>query len=892
MWIRETQDRGNSSPRSLGSFRGHRDTHRAHTHVRVVASSLIPGRALGWYPGQVSTETRRPRSLPRWNRRPTSSARSKACGGSRSLSAAGARAAVAGLALLLSALASPREASGACANFEGLAIRVLPSGGALPANGRIVVALYQEFTEHALRETLAPRLESARGTTGLEIVRIEHGLDRTFVTLGPKHPLEVDVSYVLILAAEGAKGSPLRESPSAPFVAFRGVEEDLTPPKWTASPKVIDREGIRSGCGPSSWIWVDTAIEDASDARVRVELEALDGKGPVLRDYLEPSGWGSLSIGHDMCGGLFEGIDGRPFRMRLTAEDSAGLWAQAPEVLEVVAPAAEPATPGGVEGLWIRARRIARRVLPSCPSGTIAGIVRGPAGEPLADVEVSMSSRSDDGFRWERTRTNAKGAFELAEAPCGDWSVAAYPTGPFKPASATAQIGLSRRRALVTFALERGESIAGKLTDPDGPIGGREVTIAREQDDSGIFFSAPAARTAADGSFLFEGLPGGRYDIKTTRDRGEFWRPEPEPFAYSVEVAAGEQAAVLRLPAVATIRGKLRIESGPIPETVRVSLRNWDSASVPVRSGSFELKLRGGGAFEGEVTTRGFHATGIAGAVEPGQTKELEITLERSGGVAGRVVDEATKLPIAGARVELRAHWTRSVTRPDGSFFVENAGNGPAVLNVAASGYATRVIEAKDGQTLEVSLTRGQRVAGRVRLNGAPLVEAQVEISRADGPEVDAVATDRLGRYEIGGVSPGLYVVSVQRSVFGVDDDYDYRNGVSRPYRYVAELRVPPAGTRTADLELRDGSAKIIIGKHANEAEGGSLRLLFGRVDPAVSGGIPLPRIMRSGYLSWEGPIIFEDLPAGEYTLVADRAPSSFRHVTLTEGGEAEVDLP
>ncbi|MBI4817470.1 MAG: carboxypeptidase regulatory-like domain-containing protein [Deltaproteobacteria bacterium] len=804
--------------------------------------------------------------------------------------------AFAGVALLLATLGSPREASGLCFASEGLRIRVLPSSGALPANGRIVVAFYQSFTEHALREMLAPRLESAHGTTMLEIVRIEHGFERTFVTLASTLPLEVDVSYVLILSPAGAKSSLIRESPTAPIATFRGIEEDTTPPKWTSSPKVADRESIAWGCGPSSWIWVDTAIDDASDVRVRVDLEPLGEGRSVLRDYLEPSSWGLLSIGHGMCGGLFEEIDGLPFRIRLTAEDAAGLSAEAPEVLEVVAPAPQPTTPALLEGLLMRAQRFARRVLPSCPRGTIEGVVRGPAGEPLADVEVSMWLRSDDGFRSERTRTDATGAFRLAEAQCGEWSVSIDPAGPLKPANAKALIDRLRHRALVTLALEVGESIAGKLTDPDGPVGGREVFLTRARDGSDIFINRRAARTAADGSFRFEGLPGGRYEVEATRPQWgegivELW--PSEPFKHSVQVAAGERAAVLRLPAVTTIRGKLRVETGLIPETLTISLTNWGGASVPVRSGTFELKLRGGGDFEGEVKARGFRTTRVAGAGEPGQTKEIEITLKRSGGLAGRVVDETTKLPIGGASVEIGKSRERSATRPDGSFFLENAGNGPTTLTVAARGYATSVIEAKDDRTLEVSLARGLSVAGRVRLNGEPLIEAQVEISPAEKPRAPdvraATETDRLGRYEIEGVSPGRYVVAVQPSFFRAN--YDYTNGVSRSYKYVAELDVD-GGTRTADLDLHDGNGKIIVGKHPNQKERGYLRLLFGRVEPTVSAKLQWLRIMRTGHLEWEGPIIFEDLPAGEYTLVEDGNPSSFRHVTLTDRGKAEVDLP
>ncbi|MCZ6786684.1 MAG: carboxypeptidase-like regulatory domain-containing protein, partial [Planctomycetota bacterium] len=158
------------------------------------------------------------------------------------------------------------------------------------------------------------------------------------------------------------------------------------------------------------------------------------------------------------------------------------------------------------------------------------------------------------------------------------------------------------------------------------------------------------------------------------------------------------------------------------------------------------------------------HAPGYAWA----GTEVLDVVPEpltvllapNAGRIEGRVLDDATGLPIPGARVDLVAD--EDVVVPDlarsgqdGSFSVDGVSVGNAIIGVAAPDYVPSFVEVKPAageiERVVVRLKRGIRLHGTVRdgVTGDPIAGAR--ISSSEWPARVAV-TDKTGHYEFGGI--------------------------------------------------------------------------------------------------------------------------------------------
>ena len=172
----------------------------------------------------------------------------------------------------------------------------------------------------------------------------------------------------------------------------------------------------------------------------------------------------------------------------------------------------------------------------------------------------------------------------------------------------------------------------------------------------------------------------------------------------------------------------------------------------------------------------------------PGTPIELQFS-DELGSLSGTVSD-ADAQAIEGARVSVMGlrrpgdnqemggwfidwdHAPAAETDADGGFVIEDLPAGmQAALSVEADGYATwrdimperwRVV-GEDAE-IEIALERGGVIAGRVIHDGDPVEGATL---RAVGRLDESVSwgqavTDADGRYEVGGISPGTFQVSVQ----------------------------------------------------------------------------------------------------------------------------------
>ncbi len=281
-------------------------------------------------------------------------------------------------------------------------------------------------------------------------------------------------------------------------------------------------------------------------------------------------------------------------------------------------------------------------------------------------------------------------------------------------------------------------------------MAGAQITVSPER---GVD-PAREAETAKDGSFEITGLAAGAYRV-------------------SVEGAAVISAEVRRVdvPGAALtvmVARRVIIEGLVTDEGVAAA-----GASVEVAGASLELPrvvvCGKDGRFliddlpEGAYALSARRGARAARAAEVerfgvGPWPELAVTLGPAAVVEGRVIDAATRAPIAFAHVWLtpdEGPTRTAVAGADGAFVLEGVLPGPWSVDAVAPGYLAPVAEGLQvaaGQTLavDVPMAPGGVVVGRVvDARGEPVVGARVELEGEgkDGRTVVVSVGTRARRY-------------------------------------------------------------------------------------------------------------------------------------------------
>jgi RNA polymerase sigma-70 factor (ECF subfamily) len=324
------------------------------------------------------------------------------------------------------------------------------------------------------------------------------------------------------------------------------------------------------------------------------------------------------------------------------------------------------------------------------------------------------------------------------------------------------------------------------------------------------------AITAALAGLILEGVPPAaeREAAPRLAATAPGARPETRGASQAAPVAAGEAARPAgdadESPAAgaadgssAALRGTVRDEDGmPVPrasiEALRV-VRPDPFQPELAAEGRTESGLRGDFALEplppGEYIVRvtaADHRPQAADGVElePGGLAELEIELRRGLAIEGRVVDPLGR-PVARAQVEASSElpragafragitrgeevWLRDTLRvesgEDGRFRLTRLASGNRRLVVRHAEWAPAVIEsiAAGSREVLVAMEPAAGLEGRVLSSaGLPVARALVTVyPRTEqfvlgGLRLEASGrADELGRFALGGLSPGVLVVT------------------------------------------------------------------------------------------------------------------------------------
>ncbi len=381
-----------------------------------------------------------------------------------------------------------------------------------------------------------------------------------------------------------------------------------------------------------------------------------------------------------------------------------------------------------------------------------------------------------------RTRTDARGAFELIGTPPGRTTVAVAADEFVPGLEANVRVRAGERRDLGTIALREGEELWGRVLDAKGePVADAEVLAAPTGAMAPFDFSRAPLRSGADGTFSATGFPRGQVRVAARRSASEPWTTlPPQSIGSDVEVV---------LPHTHRLEVTLRSTSGRPLQNPELSLfigrgaglgelasfglapplahaesttregDRWTLAALP--AGTFTIRARDAG-----------HAT-TTRTVEIREDSQLDIELEPRRAIRVQALDDRAT-PLGGCTVWARPTpseaWPTAMplrcgaTGGDGILEVAELPSGPVAFTARHPefGAATAAIDADDSDVVIHFATTGA-IRGRLfERNAVPESGAWAVVLHAVDPAAP-LAIPRItqpradGSFEFGGIHPGEY---------------------------------------------------------------------------------------------------------------------------------------
>lgn len=452
------------------------------------------------------------------------------------------------------------------------------------------------------------------------------------------------------------------------------------------------------------------------------------------------------------------------------------------------------------------------------PGSTVAGLVVGGDGEPVAGARVTAEA-ADAGpgsapASWRQSAvTDEEGRFEITDIAGGKLWLQAQARGLLPGEKVPVEVPSGGVLDNVRLTLEAGATVLGRVRSPDGePVAGARIEVLAGDRSFGrrSFLSRSDTATDGDGRYRLEGVPTGPQSLAATQ----------QDYARAVrdlDVRPGENRLDFELAAGWEVAGRVIDAAGaPVPGSA-VTLRpaegsRQETTSGPdgafafqgVAEGTWRLRAEKPGQGVGEVP----QPLTVAGADLTG----LEIRLEAGGRLLGRVLgltlDEL-------AEVQVFAHSPGQgmrLAQPDyeGAFVFEG---------LAAGDWRIAAMHPSRGQVMleePVTVTSGSEASvelefpsGGLTLRGVvlradePVAGVMVSLSSPEKPFVGSTPTAHDGRFRFEGLEPGNYRLRVT-SRFGASLHHEESLELTTDREVVVELASDVLEGRVIDdLELR-----------------------------------------------------------------------------------------
>lgn len=425
----------------------------------------------------------------------------------------------------------------------------------------------------------------------------------------------------------------------------------------------------------------------------------------------------------------------------------------------------------------VAARQATNADLTLEPSGSLTGVVRDAAGNPVAGASVTLGTT--DNLTWDGTLTDASGRYLFEHVPAREMVVRAEQTG-----SAEAHVTIVQDQTTTQdLTLPAVGSLQVQVTHMNGGTAADSPVYLRAKGNTSSGWSH-FGYTDSGGRLVINDVLAGAYDVKA-------YYPG-ENYVYGVASATvashGEVVPVsVNLPGVGSISGRVLNPDGtPAPyawldiydagEYVdRFSADSGGNYSLPRVSAGKPLMIEAH-----DPTDGAFKQYDNVLIAADGGTLSLDLTLPARATVRVTVL-RSTGEPYQGARVEIRdarspnfGH-TRNANSngiasfekvPEGAFAVR-AFN--PVSNALAGGVSGAVTAADHDGVVQVTITaapsgvvRGTVFAG----DGQTVIDGPVvwALNAATGVEVGRTTGDDTGHYLLDELPPGVNSVRVVTS--------------------------------------------------------------------------------------------------------------------------------
>ncbi|OAE00965.1 hypothetical protein [Arthrobacter sp. OY3WO11] len=523
----------------------------------------------------------------------------------------------------------------------------------------------------------------------------------------------------------------------------------------------------------------------------------------------------------------------------------------------------------------------------------VEGVITAPPGTRLDQLKVQLTEAQSDMFRTAEP-VSADGRFRVPyswldyanlRVVAGDTGLANtwYGNVSRQEEATTVALG-SRNLKGLDVTMTRGSTISGKVSAPTGTDTAQLAVVASST------FTAPGgmvrtatertAPVAPDGGYSITGLGADAYTIRVTPGTTglmETWYGSgaDKKAAKQVQLSAESSTAGINfdLTKPASLSGRAVFPQGISPEPGFVRVYS-DAGNVVTSAGfgedgAFALPQVPAGTSRisfGSNTTNGAFATmwypqagqfaaGERLNLNQGETRSgLELLMAPAGAVSGTVTGASS--PIHANLYDSLGRFVRGTTTDAaGNYLIGNAGPGtykvrfsepwqygPSLMTQFYPGVPESAGYAKGGDVnvalgqttsgINAAMTRGGSISGVIQEGtGKPLESHSVRAASSDGSlDEKQVRTDRTGRFVIGGLADGDYILETN-----VD-----------PY---AHYLIPLGRIYSGNVRDRE-QAHVISIRNGQTLDAGTLSYDTAGLTPSTTAGkfVPVPPHPPPGY--------------------------------------------